>query len=322
MRRFGWFFAWFFLTPPLLADSGGLAVASASQVVMGTVLEVTVTASGTEEAARLASEAITIARHWDQVLSPFLDHSELRLLHKQQGRPVFVSESLDWALQRAVDLTRATGGAFEPAYLSALPPGATGREPMPLLPKVVLWRQGGVLLQPGARIDPGAFGKGIAVDAILDWVRRQGATEVFVNFGGSSFARAASRQLRRHPRRILLPDNDGRALGIVELVEGSLSVSESGVHDDASPITDPRSGAPVASRRMAAAWAREGIVADAWSTALVVLGRDGLVLARQHRVEAAIIDDQGVAITKGFPCHRWPRHEELTKISAVEDDRP
>lgn len=288
---------------PVRAAGHEFAVASAGQVVMGTVLEVQVVASTAEEARTLASQAITVARHWDEVLSPFLRHSELQLLQLQEGRAVYVSDDLKLALQRALELAQATGGAFEPAYRSALTGEWEHAKDMPLMSKVVQWKGAGVLLRPGGSIDPGAFGKGLALDAMVSWTQIHGAKEVFINFGGSSFARAARKELVSPSRRILVSRHDGTSIGVVELESGSLSVSESGVRDEALPISDPRSGGPVKVRRTAAVWATDGTSADAWSTALVVLGRNGLALAQQNGVEAAVIDDRGIAYTKAFPWH-------------------
>ncbi len=304
---------------PVLASSQGFPVASVGQVVMGTVLEVTVIASTAEHARTLATEAITIARHWDEVLSPFLKHSELTHIQKHQGQAVYISEDLRWALRWAAELARATRGTFEPGYRSTVTSATGANDGAPLFSTLLLWKHGGVVVRPGTYIDPGAFGKGIAVDAIVDWTLAQGAKEVFVNFGGSSFARAALEQTAHPPRRLLLPDHEGRPVGIVELSSGSLSVSESGTRADATPITDPSTGAPIRLSRTAAVWAAEATAADAWSTALVVLGRDGLSLAREHGVEATVIDDQGVATTDRFPWYSPPQPKKQTPMTAAKE---
>jgi thiamine biosynthesis lipoprotein ApbE len=57
---------------------------------------------------------------------------------------------------------------------------------------------------------------------------------------------------------------------VVELRDRSLSVS---AQRGRGHVIDPRSGAVIASRALAWAVAREARVAEAWSTAILVLGR-------------------------------------------------
>ncbi|MCX8072640.1 MAG: FAD:protein FMN transferase [Candidatus Binatia bacterium] len=293
------------------------AVAIEGQVVMGTVIEVTVAAASPQDAQAIAREAVTIARYWDEVLSPFLPYSELSRLHQHATHPIYPSEALRWALRRAVDLSLATRGAFDPAYRSTFSATHPSEPAMPRILEVIEWREAGVRLSPGGSIDPGAFGKGIALDAIASWARARGAQEIFVNFGGSSFLREAEPRFRGQPRRVLLPDATSQPLGIAELDSGSLSVSTSGQHDDATPIVDPTTGKAVGPRRMAAAWATDATSADAWSTALIVLGSSGIPLAQEQGVEALVWDEGGVATTKHFPWRRASPHD-ATNLSRLE----
>ncbi|GIW43700.1 MAG: hypothetical protein KatS3mg077_0982 [Candidatus Binatia bacterium] len=292
-------------------------VAVEGQVVMGTILEVMVTARPSEDARRLAREAIAIAHHWDEVLSPFLPHSELRRLHTFQGVPIFASDDLRAALMWAGELAVETRGAFDPAFPSAPWLRSNGRGSPPTFWNSVEFRGAGVRIHSGATIDPGAFGKGLALDAILAWMRYRGATEVFLNFGGSSFAREARGEAARSARRVMLPGVDGRPLGIVELRSGSLSVSAAGAREGAISIVDPRSGQALPPGRMAAAWAKEATVADAWSTALVVDGTPGLRAAEQQGVEGLVVENGSVQTTRSFPLAActascWPPHESFS----------
>jgi thiamine biosynthesis lipoprotein len=285
---------------------------------MGTILEVMVAAAPSEDARLLAREAIAIAQHWDEVLSPFLAHSELSRLQARKGVPIFASEDLRAALMWAGKLNLETGGAFDPAFPSAPWLRANGPGSLPIFWKSVEFRGAALRIHSAARLDPGAFGKGLALDAILAWMRYRGATEVFLNFGGSSFAREARGRAARVARRVLLPGVDGGPLGIVELRSGSLSVSVSGAREGATSIVDPRSGQPVSGGRIAAAWAKEATVADAWSTALIVDGAPGLQLAEQHGVEGLVVENGSVQTTRSFPltdcgAFCWQPHKSLSQ---------
>jgi thiamine biosynthesis lipoprotein ApbE len=70
---------------------------------------------------------------------------------------------------------------------------------------------------------------------------------------------------------------------------------------DTTAVLDPRNGRPVPGPRLATVMARDATAADAWSTALVVLGRGGEELANGHGIEALVEDGAGLAISRGFP---------------------
>lgn len=90
--------------------------------------------------------------------------------------------------------------------------------------------------------------------------------------------------------------------GTVSLRDGVLSTSRaSGPGDEAGPIVDPRTRRPVKERRVATVLGHDATAADAWSTALVVLGRAGLEAARRHGLEALIEDEEGLVRTPSFP---------------------
>ncbi len=66
------------------------------------------------------------------------------------------------------------------------------------------------------------------------------------------------------------------------------SAAERGLH-----ILDPRSGSPAQGTRASLCIAQDPALADAWSTALFVLGREGLAPAQAMGVAAMLIDAQG-----------------------------
>jgi thiamine biosynthesis lipoprotein ApbE len=282
--------------------------ASEGQLVMGTVLEVQVKAKSATMARELALEAVGIARHWDDVLSTFRPDAELADLLRRRGSRTYVTPDLQYALARMQTLAGATRGAFDPAFSSDLDCNNAEAKFSGKWFCAVEVGPRWAWVHPLADIDPGAIGKGIAIDAILAALATRGAREVFVNFGGSSFAVWHSQSEGHSGRRILIPSFEGTPLGTLDLRHGSLSTSESRPRDGARSIFDPRSGTPVTSPRLAAAWAADATSADAWSTALVVLGRAGLPLAQSHGIEAMIVDAEGLACTKHFP---WAHNSEV-----------
>lgn len=314
---------------PLLATLAALlgspalgAVARTGQPVMGTVLEVTVVATEAATAQRLAEEAVAEARSWEEVLTTWRPEGELARLNAHAGRGrVVVSPALRAVLERMQELTAATAGAFDPTigsvvrlWRGAKSPAAGEFEALgPVgIAGVLALDAGGAQLAAGAELDAGGIGKGIALDAIIERLRAGGAEAAFVDFGGSSQLALSTRGQSRvlsgapgaeHSWRVAVAGLEAGVIhGTVSLRDGALSTSRaSGPGDEAGPIVDPRTRRPVAERRVATVLGRDATAADAWSTALVVLGRAGLEAARRHGLEALIEDEEGLVRTPSFP---------------------
>lgn len=291
-------------------------VATVGQRVMGTVLEVTVAAEDGRRARELAAEALTEARHWDDVLTTWRPEGQLaRLNAAAGGGSVAVSPELGRALERMRLLSEATGGAFDPAvgplvrFWRRAKPDRKDRVPKP--PRLVdaLRLDGGrASLSEGAALDAGGIGKGMAIDAIVSRLRRRGARAAFVDFGGSSQTAFGSAMDGPRVWEIAVAGlRPGSLHGVVRLRSGSLSTSEAkAAGDPAGSIVDARSGRPVAPGRLATVFAPDATSADAWSTALVVLGRPGLAQIEAAGLEALYEDDDGVVRTGGFPLEPLP----------------
>src|SRR5438128_1973664 len=70
----------------LAAQPSRAAVARDGQVVMGTVLTVTVVAERKDDAGAMAKAAIDEARRWDDALTIWRDDGELKNLNRHAGR--------------------------------------------------------------------------------------------------------------------------------------------------------------------------------------------------------------------------------------------
>lgn len=276
--------------------------------VMGTVLQVTVCAADGATARRLAEAALREAQHWDDVLTTWRPEGELARLNRVAGQgPTKVGPDLLAALGHMRALFSATGGAFDPAVGRAVDRWR-GAVPGPALPKASNLQEAlaisgdQVSLQRGSALDAGGIGKGIAVDAMISLLRRAGATAAFIDFGGSSLhALGGSPDDPEGWTVVASGLGPGEILGTIVLRDASLSTSRSsGPGDLAGPIVDPRDGAPIPAGRLATVLAADGTSADAWSTALVVLGFEGLEKAKQNGVEALVQVGSEVRMTGGM----------------------
>jgi thiamine biosynthesis lipoprotein len=164
-------------------------------------------------------------------------------------------------LQLCQMLHRDTAGAFDPG--AAFPPGLEDLE-------VSAARQAARFRSPGLRLDLGGIGKGEALDRAALVLRDHGVHTALLHGGTSSvLALGAPAGQRGWRVAIAHPDDAADAVASVELRDQALGVSAR-----RGAIVDPRLGAPAAGpTRLAAAIGASAAEADAWSTALIVLGR-------------------------------------------------
>jgi thiamine biosynthesis lipoprotein len=154
-------------------------------------------------------------------------------------------------------------------------------------------------------LDPGGLGKGYALDAAAGVLRARGFPVALLDFGGQALAldpppgEPGWSVALSHPRR-----RDEAALSLV-LARASLATSgnvEHGLVVDGRPLghlLDPLSGRPAPFRGSASIVAPTGARADAYSTALFVMGPErGLAWAagRQGLIPIFLEEDSKGAL--------------------------
>lgn len=276
-------------------------MARTGQVVMGTVLTITVLAESTQEARRLADAAVEEARRWDDALTIWRPEGELQHLNERAGRgEVVVGRRLGSGLQAMLTFEQATGGAFQPTMVIGGVAPRTVVVRTRRLSDVLRVAEDKAWLQEGVALDPGGIGKGLALDAMVDALRIQGVTSAFLDFGGSSQTAIGVPPGNAQGWGVLVAGwGSETSHGTVSLRDASLSTSRAGAKDTRA-IEDPRTAQPVAQHRLATVWAKKATDADAWSTAMVVLGREGLKDAERGGVRVLLEDEMGVARTPDF----------------------
>ena len=253
---------------------------------MGTRFELVL--SGEPEAPplrALAEEALEVVAELDRRLSRF----------RRDGIPAALARAAAAAAQNGdgvgtlrvareemvlLELCRRaharSGGAFDPAHLSALD------EKTATFAGVRIDRRGRRVGVPAclAPLDFGAVAKGYALDLAARALAR-GGVRVGLLHGGTSSVVALGAPPGRAAWRVAVrdPADDGerpRALATVALRDAALSVSAPhGSTRDVGGrrvghVVDPRDGAPVESVRVAAVVARHGATSEVASTALLV----------------------------------------------------
>lgn len=137
--------------------------------------------------------------------------------------------------------------------------------------------------RPGVALDLGAVAKGFAIDLAIDLLKEHGISCALLH-GGTSTAAAIGSPPKQDGWRIRLQTNAGTsshqeaAADTVTLTDAAFSVSAptgrmvESQGETLGHVMDPRTGRSAMANRFAAAIGPSACMADAWSTALLVLG--------------------------------------------------
>jgi thiamine biosynthesis lipoprotein len=263
---------------------------------MGTRFEIVV--AGDDEAAlRGAGEAaVAEIEEWDRRLSLFRPDSLVSHVNRTaHERPVRLDRDTFDLLVLAKEVWRDSGGALDitmGAVMKQLGFHADGSSATSTADRRP-WGMDAVVLDPGTlgvsfgrpglALDLGALAKGHAIDLALIILREQGVRTALIHGGTSSVGAIGAPDDQPHGWRIALGP-DGSGAPVVQLRDASLSVS--GRHgrtierdgERLGHVLDPRTGIPAHGADVACVVGPLGRVAEAWSTALLVLdARPGLM---------------------------------------------
>ncbi len=266
---------------------------------MGTVFQVKVIHANEQLATTAAEAALAEIRNQDQLLSDYLPESELnQALAKAWPNPVEISHGLYEALKQAQDYAQLTQGAFDITVgpLVSLwgfrggPWGSPGHVPSD---KEIAWVQQKVgyhkialfnfpprlqLKVADMKLDFGAIGKGWALDRAVAELRKRGISVASLNCDSSSFFLGSPPDSPRGwPVGVRHPRDPNVVLNTFWIKDQGLSSSgddqqyfEQG-GERFSHILDPRSGRPAKYLGSLTVVAESAAMADALSTALLVL---------------------------------------------------
>jgi thiamine biosynthesis lipoprotein len=255
------------------------------------------------------------------LMSTYDSASELSRLNRLESTEAFrVSAELREVLALAREVSERSGGAFDVTVAPLVeawgfgPGGDIGGRigPRPRGPELARLRErvGYQLLlldatngtvaktHPGTRIDLSAIAKGYAVERVAAGLAELGLTRFLVEVGGELEARGTGPGGR--PWRVGIEQPGDGAPGVwgsVTLTDGAIATSgdyrdyyeEDGVRY--AHIVDPRSGLPLPMRGVSVTVLHaRAALADAWATALTVLGpEEGLEVARREGLAAIFL---------------------------------
>jgi thiamine biosynthesis lipoprotein len=283
---------------------------------MGTVLEITLHGLEAQPAARALDDLYGAAAALDGLLSVYAPDSDISRLNRTAGRgPQPVDSAVAEILRLAIVYSDLTQGAFDVTIgpLVELWEEAVARDAAPTAAELADVRRrvgsdkidvesdgAASLAREGMKIDLGGIAKGHALDRMLPLLAQHGVESALLNFGQSS-TWALGAPPGSPGWRLLVRGPGGGFAGTITLRDQALSVSGSvGQWVEIGGrryghIIDPRSGGLLTGQRQAVVVAREAALAEALSTALLVLDLEaGLaVVAAQPNCEGLLIEGTG-----------------------------
>lgn len=304
---------------------------------MGTTVAIYLYASTRARAAELFEVAFQEIDRVEEALSTYRPTSEISRINGTAARePVVTDPEVFGLLERALDYSRLTGGAFDITVGTLVRSWGffrnDGHYPSPdelaTARAKVGWRQVALdratrtvrFLTPGIELDLGGIGKGFALDRAALILRRHGVTAALLGAGQSSYY-AIGAPPDAEGWRVVIPDprDPDRALSTVWLRDRSLSTSGNAQKffeldgRRYSHIIDPRTGEPATGTLRVTVTARTAEQGDVLSTALFVLGpeRAARLVEQYPEVAALLVTDHDhrdpVALAWAEPLAPWRR---------------
>jgi len=231
----------------------------------------------------IPEEALDAVWAWfqrvDDLFSTWRDDSEISRLANGELELEKTSPEVRVVLELCEQMRLASDGAFDIAFAAAA----------------------NVCDLPGrCPIDPTGLVKGWAVDRAAELLSASGASNLAINAGGDILVHGRPRAGSEWRVGVQHPWQRDRTAATVALTEGA--VATSGGYERGDHVIDARSGEPARGLASVTVISSTLTRADAYATAALVRGRDGMAwLATVPNVVAmGITDDQRVIKTTGF----------------------
>jgi FAD:protein FMN transferase len=263
-----------------------------SHEAMATVYEVYAVHADRQYAAQAAQAAFDLVDRLERELSRFLPNSDITRINRlDAAETTRVAASTMECLVIARHMFDVTGGAFDVSI-------GTGLPSLELDPDESFVRA----TRRGVQVDLGGIGKGYAVDLMAELLEDWELREALVH-GGFSSVLTLDPPPPHGGWPLTLSDPADRSRVLAPLSTRQTALSASGLRKG-DHIVDPRTGSRVPGRR--AAWvalprpresgAKAAAVADALTTALMLLDREQIeqICGSSAGLEAWILEDTGL----------------------------
>lgn len=296
--------------PPLI--SAALTGHAADAVVrdlagetMGTIWRVRFAAPRARDPAPLRAAIVARLDGIVGEMSHWQPDSRLSMFNRAgAGQWIGLPPDFATVVAAALEMARLTGGAFDPTIGRLIdlrgfgPSGPRLADPEAIAAaraaagwtRLAYDSAARRLRQPGGlSLDLSGIAKGHAVDAVAGLLAAAGIRHCLVEIGGE----LAGRGLRPdgEPWWVDLEDPPGATLPPLRIALHEIAVATSGDYRRGAHTIDPRTGASAETGIVSASVLhRSAMLADAWATALTVLGpSEGLAAAARYAIPARLI---------------------------------
>ncbi|PIE22673.1 MAG: hypothetical protein CSA62_11365 [Planctomycetota bacterium] len=327
-------FALLWLRAPTHGSSAGEREAVFDGRVMGTTWKVKVIAAKGQDPSpvqRAAAEALMAV---DREMSTYKPDSLLMRLNRQPvHKPLQISASLRRVLLAAAEVSQRSGGAFDITVGSLVDawgfgPKGAGQAPdaatIQRLRAQMGWQK--LKLGPmdatrtteGLRLDLSAIAKGFGADEAARAVEALGFHRYMVEVGGEVCVKGKNLSGQPWQLGVEKPDTPTReAITVLGLSSGAMATSgdyRKYREVDGKRVShsiDPRTGRPITHQLASVSvLADDCMTADAWATALSVLGpKEGLEIAEREGIAAYMLVRQGNGFDALQSSHFRSRNE-------------
>jgi thiamine biosynthesis lipoprotein len=300
--------------PPAERAGGGWL--ARDEAIMGTAIRVELWAAERGRGESAIDAVMAEMHRIDAAMSPYKPESELSRINRDAAqRAVPVTAEMFTLLQRAVEFSRLSDGAFDITFASIgslydYRAGTRPTEAQLVAARAAIGYQNLLLdtsartvrfAREGMRIDLGGFAKGYAVDNGAAILRRFGVAHGIVTAGGDSHI-VGDRRGRPWAIGIRDPRREGQIVALLPLEDTALSTSgdyERFFETDGvrfHHVIDPRTGKSPGHVRSVTVVAKDGLTTEAFSKCVFVMGvQKGLqFIESKPGVDAVVVDDMGV----------------------------
>jgi thiamine biosynthesis lipoprotein len=279
---------------------------------MGTWASLTVVTADSAAVADLAYRSLVVFHRVDSLMSNWTDVSEVARINREASHSeVRVHPEVAGVIAFGQQVARESGGAFdltiEPlvrlwGFLGGKPRVPQQREIDAILDfvghdKLRFNAEGPSLYftRDGVRIDLGGIAKGYGVDAAADLMREAGATNALIDLSGNMIALGNAAGHEGWTVGVRDPSGKHPYLARVRLFNEAVATSgdyEQFVDEDGKRyghILDPRSGWSARGLSSVTIVTARAMTADAWATALFVLGPEEARRIASEREDLSVI---------------------------------
>ena len=290
---------------------------SSTQIMMDTVVSVTIY-DGDDD---VLTGAMQLCKRYENLLSKTVPGSDVYKINHANGRPVTVSDDTAELLSIALDISKKSGGAFDPTVLplvelwdvnnaTAAPDDAKVKAALELVGYQNILLDGNVVtVKNGAGLDLGGIAKGFIADKLTAYLKENGIKSAIINLGGNTVL-VGQKNGGDFSVGVQKPFGKQNELCATVMLRDKTAVT-SGTYQRYFEqngrlyhhIIDPKTGYPTDNGLDAVTVVTDSsAVADGLSTACLILGvEQGKALAKIYGAELIFVDKNGkLTVTDGL----------------------